>query len=93
VARGVDEHESAPRRGEVPVGDVDGDPLLALGAQPVGDEGEVDTVVPASGRRDRRRFELIVEQRLGVVQQPPDERALAVVDGAGGGEAKQLHQK
>jgi hypothetical protein len=32
------------RRGEVAVGDVDGDALLALGAEAVGEVGEVDLV-------------------------------------------------
>ena len=40
------------------------------------------------------RLELVLEDRLRVVEQPPDERGLAVVDGPGGGEAQQLsHQK
>jgi hypothetical protein len=43
----------------------------------------------AAGALDR--LELVLEDRLRVVQQPPDERALAVVDRAGGGEAKEVH--
>jgi hypothetical protein len=34
--------------------------------------------------------QLILEDRLGIVQQPPDQRRLAVVDGAGGGEPQKL---
>ena len=33
---------------------------------------------------------LVGHQRLGVVEQPPDQGALAVVDRAGGGEAEEL---
>jgi hypothetical protein len=95
VAGGVRDDELAPWRGEVPVGDVDRDALLALGAQAVGQQREVRVVVAtvAADLLDRRQ--LVREQRLGVVQQPADQRALAVIDGAGGGEAEQLagHQK
>ena len=41
VARGVGEHELARRRGEVPVGDVDRDALLAFGAQAVDQQRQV----------------------------------------------------
>ena len=81
------------RRGvcEVAVGDVDRDALLALGAQAVGEQREV--------RRSRRRaarevsldvLELVLEDRLGVVEQAADQRRLAVVDRAGRGEADEL---
>ena len=45
VSRAVGDDEVAARRREVAVGDVDRDALLALGAQPVGEQGEVDVVV------------------------------------------------
>jgi hypothetical protein len=48
VAGGVGDDELAPRRGEVAVGDVDGDALLALGAEPVGEQREVDIAVAAA---------------------------------------------
>src|SRR5687767_9910179 len=41
VTRGVGDDEAPPRCGEVAVGDVDRDALLALGAQAVGEQGEV----------------------------------------------------
>ena len=50
VAGRVGEVEPAPRRREVAVGDVDRDALLALGAQAVGEQREVD--VPSPRRRD-----------------------------------------
>ena len=69
---------------EVAVGDVDRDALLALGAQAVGEQREVEVAVrePALGRRAGDLLELVGEDRLRVVQQPPDERRLAVVDRA-----------
>ena len=39
------------------------------------------------------RLELVLEDRLGVVEEPADQGALAVVDRSGGGESQQLHQK
>ena len=83
--------DEAPLRGrEVAVGDVDRDPLLALGAQAVGQQREVEEVVAhaLAGLLDVR--ELVGEDLLGVVQQPADQRALAVVDRAGGREAQQV---
>ena len=45
VARGVGDDELAFGGGEIAVGDVDGDSLLALGLEAVGEEGEVDVAV------------------------------------------------
>ena len=92
VARGVGHDERAHRRGEVAVGDVDRDALLALGPQAVGEQREVGVVVAAVGAGALDGLELVLEDRLGVVEQPADERRLAVVDGAGGGEAQEVAQ-
>jgi hypothetical protein len=35
-------------------------------------------------------LELVLEDRLRVVEEPADQRGLAVVDGAGGGEPNEL---
>ena len=71
----VGQDERAPRGGEVAVGDVDRDALLALGAQAVGQAREVELAVAPA-----QVVELVGEDRLGVVEQAPDERRLAVVD-------------
>ena len=80
VARGVGDDERALRRREEAVGDVDRDALLALRAQAVDEVREVDLGA----------LHLVGHQRLGVVEQPPDQGALAVVDRAGGGQAEEL---
>ena len=49
VAGRVGNDELAPRSGEVAIGDIDGDALLALGAQAVGQERQVDLCVAAAG--------------------------------------------
>jgi hypothetical protein len=75
---------------EVAVGDVDRDALLALGAQTVRQQGEVDVAVAAPPRGLLDVLELVLEDRLRVVQETADERRFAVVDGAGGREADEL---
>jgi len=42
------ELEPPPRSDEGAIGDVDRDPLLALGAQAVGEEREIDVLVAAA---------------------------------------------
>jgi hypothetical protein len=94
VAGGIGKNELAPRRREVSVGDVDRDPLLTLGAQAVGEQREIDQAGGAVLRRLLHRMQLIFVDRPRVVEQPPDQRALAVVDAAGGADAQQArHQK
>jgi hypothetical protein len=83
VARCVGENELAPRRREVAVGDVNGDALLAFGAQAVGEERKVDGAGRPVLRRLFDRQQLIFVHRLRVVQQPSNQRALAIVDAAG----------
>jgi hypothetical protein len=91
IAGGVGEDEPALRCGEVAVRDVDGDALLAFGAQTVGEQREVGRVLASRGRDPLHRLQLVGEDRLGVVQQPPDEGGLAVVDRTGRREPKRVH--
>ena len=94
VPRGVGDDEFPLGRGEVAVGDVDGDALLALGAQAVGHQSQVGVVVSAFLGGALDGGQLVLHDGLGVVQQPADERGLAVVDGTGGRDAQQRrHQK
>ena len=91
VPGGVGDDELPERRGEVAVGHVDGDALLALGPQAVGQQGQVGVLVAALAAQPLHRLELVLEDGLGVVEEPADERALAVVDRAGGGETEEFH--
>jgi hypothetical protein len=72
---------------EVAVGHVDRDALLALGAQAVGEQRQVGVAVaaPLGGLLDV--LELVLEDRLGVVEQAADQGRLAVVDRSGGRES------
>ena len=91
VPGAVGEDERPRAGGEVAVGDVDRDALLALGAQAVGEQGEVEVAVREAALRGGAGdlLELVGEDRLRVVQQPADERRLAVVDRAGGREPEE----
>jgi hypothetical protein len=93
VPGGVGDDELPLGRGEVAIGDVDRDALLALGPQPVGQQRQVRVGVAPGQAGALDRLELVLEDRLRVVEQPADQRRLAVVDRAGRGEAQQLHQK
>ncbi len=72
--------------------DVDRDPLLALGREPVEQQREVELAADraiAPGL-DLERRELVVQDQPRLEQEPPDQRALAVVDAAAGDEAQQV---
>ena len=67
VAGSVGDDELALGRGEVAVGHVDGDALLAFGPQPVGEQREVHLLVAAAPRGLLHRLQLVLENRLAVV--------------------------
>ena len=78
--------------GEEAIGDVDGDALLALGLQPVDQQREVDVVAGRAVLAANRAASVASwssKISLRVVEQPADQRRLAVVDGAAGQEAQQ----
>ncbi len=93
MPRGVGHDEGPPRRREVPVGHVDGDALLALCGQAVDEEGEVDgrPLCPKALRIAFGGVELVLRDCSGVVQEPADQRRLAIVDGAAGDEPQEAH--
>ena len=92
VPRRVGDDELALLAGEEAVGDVDGDALLALGREPVDQQREVDAFALRAMLLAVRfqRGKLVVEDLLGVVEQPPDQGRLAVVHAAAGDEAQKL---
>jgi hypothetical protein len=90
VPRRVGDDERAPCGGEVAVGNVDRDALLALGAQAVDEQREVDHAAAAALGGLLDVLELVGQHLLGVEQQPPDQGRLAVVDRAGRREAQQI---
>ena len=91
VAGRVGDDVLPPVGGEVAVRNVDGDPLLALGGEAVEQQREIEPVALRAHlpRIRLERRELILEQQLRFVEQPADQRALAVVDAAAGDEPQQ----
>ncbi len=90
VAGRVRHDELAAVGREVAVRDVDRDPLLALGREPVEQQREVE-IVALRARLPRlglERGEVVLEEHLRLVEQPADQRALAVVHAAAGDEAE-----
>ena len=92
MAGRVGDDELASRAREEAIGDVDRDALLALRREPVDEQREIDlrplravTLAVAF-----ERVELVVEDLLALVEQPPDQGGLAVVDTAAGDEPQQL---
>ncbi|RMV96151.1 hypothetical protein ALP01_05381 [Pseudomonas caricapapayae] len=82
--------ELALGRGEIAIRDIDGDALLALGLQTVHQQRQIDVIASVTGlfRVSGNSFKMIFVDHLGVVQQTPDQRALAVIDVATGEEAQ-----
>ncbi len=88
MAGGIRDDELAPGRREVAIGDIDRDALFALGAQAIGKKREVDEAAAAAGGSFRDAGKLVLVNTFGIVEQTADERALAIVDRAGGREAQ-----
>src|SRR5581483_8310482 len=91
VARRVRDDVLARVGREEAVRDVDRDPLLALGGEAVEEEREVELLAlrPEPLRVGLERGDLTLEQHLRLVEEPPDQRALAVVDRAARDEAQE----
>ena len=92
VAWGIGDDELALGGAEIAVRHVDGDALLALGLQAVDQQRQVDVI---AGGADLLGvlgdgFQMVFVDHLRVVQQAPDQGALAVVDVATGEEAQQF---
>ena len=93
VTRRVRDDKFPFRCGEVAVGDIDRDALFALGFEAIGEEGEVYVFITAAARGFLHGFELVFEDGFGIVKEAADESGFAVIDGAGGSEAKEVHGK
>ncbi len=65
--------------------------MLALGPQAVGEQREIEhALAVATHGGGLHLLKLIGQHLLGVVEQPPDEGRLAVIHGAGGGDAHEV---
>src|SRR6267378_7725748 len=90
VAWRVCNDEFAPRGRKIAVSHVNGDALLAFGAQAIRDQRKIDRSCGTVDAAPLYRGQLIFVDRLGVVQEPPDQCRLAVVDAPRRCKAKKL---
>ncbi len=89
MPRRVRNDELALGCGEVAVGYVNGDALLAFGLQAVGDERQINlSALALCAARLTERFKLVDHERFAVKEQAADKRAFAVVNAAAGDEAE-----
>ena len=81
VAGRVGDDEFAPIRRKESISNVDRDPLLALGLEPIHQKSKVNVAAGRAvfSRILLQRGQMILEQQLGIVEQAPDKRGLAVV--------------
>ena len=91
VPRRVRNDELALVGREKPVRNVDRDALLALRGEAVDQQREIERAAlrPDLLRVRLERGELVLEDHLRVIEQPADERRLAVIDAAAGDEPEQ----
>ena len=87
----VGDDELAFRGREVAVRNINRDPLLTLGSEPIGEQRQVHALIASVHRRGFSRFELILEDGLGVIEQSPDERGFSIIDRATGQKPEQVH--
>jgi hypothetical protein len=94
VPRRVGDDEAPARGLEIAVRHIDRDALLALGLEPIDEQREVERPAarPDTLRIGGELLELVLRDRAGLVQQPPDERRLAVVDGSAGQESQRAQK-
>ena len=85
VPGGVGEDVAARLGGEEAIRHVDRDALFPFGAQAVRQCGQIGDALVVG-----HRFQVVERKAVGVVQQTPDQRALSVVDGSGGGDPQKL---
>ena len=90
VPRRIGDDELALLSVEEAVGDVDRDALFALCGQTIDEKGEVDLRSLGADLLAVRLegFQLILEDHLAVIEQPPDQRRLAIIHRPAGDEAQ-----
>src|SRR5205807_1514316 len=90
MAGRVRNDELSPRRAEIPVSDVNRDALLTLGTQAIREQRKIDRLTRSIHGTLFHRRELVLVDRLAVMQKPSDQRGLAVIHAARRRESQQL---
>ena len=79
MTRGISDDEFTPGRGEIFICNVDGDALLAFGAQPICQKGEVDLSVLFVAALAFESLQLVGQDALAIVEEAADQGAFPVV--------------
>ncbi len=90
VAGRIGDDKFPAGRLEIAIGHVDGDALLAFGAQTVGEQRKIYRARRAIDAAVFYGGQLIFENGFGIVQESADQRGFAVVHAAGRRESKKL---
>lgn len=90
MPRSVGESKLPPWRGEIAVGDVDGNALFLFGAKSVGQEREIGCGITPALACQLHGCSLVLENGLGIVKQASKQGALAIVDIAAGDESQEI---
>ena len=91
VPRRVRDDELSLGGSEIPISDIDRDSLLTLGPKPVGQKCQVNVAFASTRTRLFDRLHLVFKDGFRIVQQAPNERALAVVDATGRRKPEEIH--
>ena len=90
MAGRVGQDELSAGRAEITVSDVDGDSLLPLGAQAIGQQRKIGLACAAVQRGARDGVHLVLIHIARIEQQAPDEGRLAIVDASGSGKTQKV---
>src|SRR4051812_4013579 len=88
MARSIGDDEFPPRRGEVAIGNINGDALFSLGSQAVRKQRKINWSCGAVDAALLHGRQLVLVNRLAVIEEPADQRGFSIIHAAGGGEAQ-----
>ncbi len=93
MAGAICQNEARGGRGEKAIGDIDGDALFAFGGQPIHQQGKIQRLALRADAPAvcRQRIQLVGHHRLGIKQQPANQRGFAIIHTATGDDAQQRH--
>ena len=92
MPRAIGDDELGAVGGEEAIGDIDGDALFALGGEPIDEQREIDVLALCADALavGFERAQLVIENLFRIIEQPADQRRLAIIDRAAGDDAQQV---
>jgi hypothetical protein len=89
MPRAIGEDELPCRSGEVAIRHIDGDALLALGTQAIGEQSKISSIETPAPAHLLDMIKSVSQHRIGVEQQPTDQRGFPIVNRARRGKPQQ----